>query len=62
MTIDHDETVRLYTEEKLSIRQIAVIQGCSFQAIHHALRKRGIEMRPRNVPATSPRYEGARIK
>ena len=45
--ISAEEIVRLYTIEKLSLRQIAKIAGISYQAVHGVLDRAYVEFRPR---------------
>lgn len=48
----HAEFERLYLEEKLTLQEIGERFGVSRQAVHDALTRRGVTMRPRSVPRT----------
>lgn len=41
------EMARLYTEEGLTLRQIADVMGVVYQTVHAALRREKVPMRPR---------------
>jgi DNA-binding transcriptional regulator LsrR (DeoR family) len=41
------EMARLYVQEGLTLRAIADIMGIVHQSVHAALRREGIQMRPR---------------
>jgi len=55
----HDEIVRLYSDEKLSIRMVAGRMGCSLQRVQKILVKRDIPRRPKHVTRHAANYTGA---
>lgn len=57
-----EEIVRLYTIEKLSLRQIAKIAGISYQAVHGVLDRAYVEFRPRGAQLTGKPFDKKTLK
>lgn len=60
--ISAEEIVRLYTIEKLSLRQIAKIAGISYQAVHGVLDRAYVEFRPRGAQLTDKPFDKKTLK
>ncbi|WP_414167169.1 helix-turn-helix domain-containing protein [Streptoverticillium reticulum] len=42
-----DRMVRMYVDEKLSLRKIADAEGCAYGTVHRMLKDRRVTFRPR---------------
>lgn len=49
LKIDENEIIRLYTQEKLSLREIAELFNCSHEFIRKRLKGKNIEINPPHV-------------
>ncbi len=56
---DPDEIVRLYVEERLSLRMVAERIGCCLERARQILVDRGIPRRNRGVTRFAKNYKGA---
>ncbi len=59
MIYDSDEMVRLYVEERLSLRMVAESMGCTLERVRQILVDRGIPRRDRGVTRWAKNYKGA---
>lgn len=57
---DHDEMERLYVEERLSLRRVGALLGCSFERVRQVLKNRGVLRRPMHI-TRGPKYQGAAL-
>ena len=59
MIYDPDEMVRLYVDERLSLRMVAECIGCTLERVRQVLVDRGIPRRDRGVTRWANNYKGA---